>query len=107
MAKQSQNPISHRIGYSQNPLSTVVVSHFTCHNFHHPLEELGECERPVKLLGALVVLVGLGERRDPHGDRPVHVEEPDDEEAAPQDNPPENQNVSVFKYSRQKFYLEE
>ena len=63
-----------------------------CHNFDHPLEELGERERPVKLLGALVVLVGLGERRDPHGHRPVHVEEPDDEEAPPQHNPPENRN---------------
>ena len=60
-----------------------------CHNFDHPLEELGERERRAKLLGALIVLVGLGKRSDPHGHCPVHVEEPDDEEAAPKDDPPD------------------
>ena len=64
-----------------------LVNH-TCHNFDHPLEELCHGEGAVELLGALVVLVRLGERRDPHGHRAVHVEQPDDEEAAPQDDPP-------------------
>ena len=66
----------------------------TCHNFDDPLEELCHGERPVELLGALVVLVGLGERRDPHGDRAVHVQQTDDEEAAPKHDPP----VEWFEY---------
>ena len=62
---------------------------FTCHNFDHPLEEFGERERRAKLLCALVVLVGLGERGDPHGDGAVQVQQPDDQEAPPQDDPPD------------------
>ena len=51
------------------------------------LEHLGEGEGGAELGRALVQPVRLGHRGHPHGDRPVHVEEADDEQDAAEDDP--------------------